>query len=595
MVERDLEKGAAHARDAAETPSRRNGGIREFFDEVLREQLEHDPEMLTRLGLAEALGIPKSDDRLTRCSPCAAAESLNRAERHLARLRQFEDAGLSTSDRVSKRVLKWLLEDRLRDKPFLHHGYVVNQLNGIQLDLPAFMVGVHPLHDLEGCETYVARLHGFREKFRQLLESLRLREEMAILPPRFVVTGVLEGIDRMLAGHPEHHPLVTTLAGAAPVQDQRARWLGRAREAVEQVVFPEYRRLASYLRELLPHTDARDGVWKLPNGEAYYHHLLHHHTSLNLPVDKVHDLGEDEVARIHAEMERQFVRIGRTQGTLSQRMRALFDDPAFRYPDDEAGREHILRDYRAIVEEAQRVLPDWFDLQPASELKVARVPRFKERGAPGAYYMAPAMDGSRPGVFFVNLRDIAETPRFTMRTLAYHEAVPGHHFQMGLAQEITDLPHFRRTLSLTAYVEGWALYTENLASEMGLNPTPYDELGRLQAELLRAARLVVDTGIHALRWTRRQAIDYMIATGCLAPSDAVTEVERYIVFPAQACAYKIGMLHIQDLRFRAEDRLGSAFDVKAFHRAVLRDGALPLPVLADRVREWIRDRALAKD
>jgi uncharacterized protein (DUF885 family) len=319
------------------------------------------------------------------------------------------------------------------------------------------------------------------------------------------------------------------------------------------------------------------------------------HTTTRTSPAALHRIGLAEVDRIQAEMDRLLRAVGHAEGNVGARMSALASDPAQLYADSDAGRQQILVDFKRIIDEVGGGLGDYFDLAPKAPVEVRRVPEFSEKTAPGAYYLAPALDGSRPGVFYVNLRKVDEIPRFGMRTLAYHEAVPGHHFQLSLMQELRGVPTFRRLLPFTAYSEGWALYAEQLAHEAGFEKDPLDNLGRLQAELFRAVRLVVDTGMHAQRWSRERAIAYMIDTTGMPESDVTAEIERYLVNPGQALSYKVGMLKILELRERARAALGSRFDLRAFHNLVLTGGAMPLAILEQRVDAWIAGQTARVD
>jgi uncharacterized protein (DUF885 family) len=346
--------------------------------------------------------------------------------------------------------------------------------------------------------------------------------------------------------------------------------------------------LRSVLADQARIATGEDGVWKLPDGEAYYAHTLAHHTTTSMTADEIHRLGLAEVERLQSEMRAILEVEGYATESVGAAMQGLLDEDRFRYPDTDEGRQQILDDFTGIVREAEKGIGPLFDLKPQAAIEVVRVPEFKQDNSPSAYYDSPAFDGSRPGRFYVNLRNVDEHTRFNMRTLAYHEAVPGHHFQLAIAQELQDVPFFRRIIPFTAYVEGWALYAELLADEAGFHPTPYSRLGYLQAQLLRAVRLVVDTGIHAQRWTREQAIDYMLQNTGIADTEVVAEVERYIVNPGQACAYKVGQLKILELRRRARQSLGDAAGLRRFHDLVLGDGAMPLTLLEQRVETWVR-------
>jgi len=392
------------------------------------------------------------------------------------------------------------------------------------------------------------------------------------------------------AGAPEENLLYThlaeALAGAGVPEAESREILADARDAVAQAVVPGYRELIRLVADLAEDASDDAGVWKLPDGDAYYRHMLRFHTTSSLGPDEVHETGLAEIRRIHDQMRAILAAEGLPAEDPIATLTALGRDPRFLYPDTDEGRARILADYRAIIEEVSSRLPELFGRLPQAPVEVERVPVFKQAGAAGAYYNPPSLDGTRPGVFYANLRDVREISRSGMRTLAFHEAVPGHHLQIALAMENRELPLFRRFLPLTAFVEGWALYAERLALENGLHPTPYDELGALSAELFRAVRLVVDTGIHARRWTRERAIAFMMENAGSPETDATAEIERYIVNPGQACAYKIGQLEILALRERARRRLGERFDLRAYNDLVLSNGALPLDVLARVVAAW---------
>ncbi|MEP6809100.1 MAG: DUF885 domain-containing protein, partial [Chthoniobacterales bacterium] len=343
-----------------------------------------------------------------------------------------------------------------------------------------------------------------------------------------------------------------------------------------------------YFTALLPKTTTDDGVWKLPDGAAYYAHLLRENTTTTLNPAEIHALGLAEVARIEGEMRVLLDANGFAGQPIAPALATLTKDPRFLYPNDDTGRAAALAEYTRLIDQALERSKQLFSSIPKAKIEVRRVPEFKEATGPGAYYEGPAMDGTRPGIFYANLRDLSEEPKWSMPTLAYHEGVPGHHFQIATAQELKGLPQFRKLIPFTAYQEGWALYTEWLAKDAGwYEGDPFGDLGRLQAELFRAVRLVVDTGIHAQRWTREQAIAYMLEHTGMGEKEVTSEIERYIVAPGQACAYKVGMLKIQELRKRAQTELGDKFDQRDFHDVVLKNGALPLEVLEQQVNEYI--------
>ena len=477
-------------------------------------------------------------------------------------------------------------------------NYPVNQFYGVQSELPAFMTGIQPLRGRGDAEHYVERVGRFGAAFDQVIAGLELRERLGIVPPRFVIDRVLAQTRALAAAPPRSNPLYTRfergLGGMRGVRGaDRQRLLARLEREIRTVVVPAYGRLDDYLAALEPRAPTLDGLWARPNGDACYAHLLRSYTTTGMSADRIHALGLAEVARIQGEMRAILAAQGIEARDLGATLRRLGREPRFRYPPGDSGRARILADYQRILGDADRRLDALFDQRPRSRLRVEAVPAFKQATSTGAYYEPGSIDGSRPGIFYANLRDPAEVPRWSMRTLAYHEGVPGHHLQISIAQELKGVPMFRRFIPFIAYIEGWALYAEHLALEQGFEPDPFDRLGALDAELLRAARLVVDTGIHHDRWTREQGIEYLARNTGLPDSEVVSEVERYIVLPGQACAYKVGELKLLELRERARARLGNRFDLRRFHHVVLGNGALPLTILERLVEDWVRSEELA--
>ena len=429
-------------------------------------------------------------------------------------------------------------------------------------------------------------------KFDQVLEGLDKRDELGIYPPQFLVTKVLEDMNNFVATPPEEGILMVSLLDkmkeAELPQDEQERLALEARIAIVDTVYPAYDRLIAHFEALDSKVDGNYGAWSLPDGEEFYELTLKLFTTTNYTPEYIHNVGLAEVDRLQAEI----LDILQAEGwDVSQGFTAaineMAENPRFYFSDSGEGRDEILAGYEALMEEVGGKLEPWFATIPEAPVEVRRVPEFKEKTSPGGYYEIPAMDGSRPGVFYANLYDIKATPKYGMRTLTYHEAIPGHHFQLAIQQDQEDLPFFRRLIPFSAYSEGWALYAEELAWEMGLLEDPYDNIGRLQAELFRAVRLVVDTGIHKMRWSREEAIDYMLANTGMAETDVVAEIERYFVMPGQATSYKVGMMKIQELRKRAETELGENFDIRQFHDVILTNGSMPLDILEELVLQYI--------
>ncbi len=552
--------------------------------------------LLSQARALDAFGLDYYSDELDDFSVAGDLAVLDLVDEVLAGLREYERADLSQDQQLSYDVLEWLLTLQQERREFLYHAYPVNQFSGSQNRLPDFMVNIHQVDDEEDARNYLTRIALFGVALDQLRASVLARAERGIVPPRFVLAAVKEETRAFAASDPSKNVLYTKFEDALQEltefsEAERAGLLEELQSLLTNRVYPGYRDLSDLLADLESTADDRAGVWKHPNGDAYYRWALRWHTTTDLSPGEIHSLGLTEIERIHGEMSRILASEGLPTEDPMATLRELNRDPRFLYPDTDEGREQILADYRTIIADVDSALPRLFSRLPRAAVEVQRVPSFKEAGAAGAYYNPPSFDGERPGVFYANLRNVSEVHRFGMRTLAFHEAVPGHHLQIALAMEDSTLPFFRRFLPTTAFIEGWALYAERLALEEGLHKTPYDELGALSAELFRAVRLVVDTGIHAKRWTRERAIDFMVEKAGHPRGDATAEIERYIVAPGQACAYKMGQLKILELRQRAKQALGNAFDLRAFNDAILANGALPLPVLEQATLSWIETQA----
>ncbi len=564
-----------------------------FYEKVFVEAVWQEPELLSSLGLVEQFGITGHNARLGDGSPAHEREGAARMRKDLEQLHEYPLSRQSPSQRLSTRVLDWFLQRQVEGEQFQFYNYPVNQLFGVQNEFPSFMANVHRLLAPRDCGYYLDRLQALPKKFDQTLEGLRLREKMGIVPPRFVVEKVLQEMRNFVAQPPAENILATSFKTRASKisslsEQERAEYQGKVEGAIKDTVYPAYGKLIAYFQNLLPKTTTDDGVWKLPNGAAYYAYMLHESTTTTMPPDEIHALGLREVTRIEGEMRTLLDANGYAGQPIGAAMRALGKDPRFHFPADEKGRAEALARYQSLIDDATRHCAQLFSHTPAARCEVRRVPVFKEATSAGAYYWPASLDGTRPGVFYANLRSMEEVQKWSMPTLAYHEGVPGHHWQLSTAQELHGLPQFRKLLPFTAYVEGWALYAEWLAKDAGWYAhDPFGDLGRLQAELFRAVRLVVDTGIHAKRWTREQAIAYMLEKTGMGDKEVTAEIERYIVLPGQACAYKVGMLKIRELRARAERELGAKFDLKEFHDQILHNGALPLEILEDEVNAYI--------
>ncbi|MEO0421586.1 MAG: DUF885 domain-containing protein [Pseudomonadota bacterium] len=567
--------------------------VNNFYNRAFIKFILRSPEQLTAMGILESLGMHGHNAKWDDSSLAAEEEEFEYLDDIMRSMALYADDELEPDQLVSKRVVMELLGNPEEQRRYRFHDYPVNQISGLQINIPNFLDTFHRIQKARDAEHYIARLEGIETKLDQSMEGLLVREEKGIIPPTFVIERSLEIMREFVAQPAEENILYASFANKledAEAIDEvaAAAFLADAASNIEQHVYPAYERYIDYFTALLAKSTDDAGVWKLPDGEAFYNYTLRQNTTTTLTANEIHATGLAQVERVQAEMLRILAEQDiDTSAGFTAAIDALAEDPRFYYEDNDAGRAQILEDYAAIIRQIDEGLDAAFYDRPQAPVEVRRVPEFSEKSAPGAYYNGPSMDGSRPGIFYANLYDIKATPKYGMRTLAYHEAVPGHHYQIATAAELDGVPEFRKQVGFTAYAEGWALYAERLAWELGFQQDPFDNLGRLQAELFRAVRLVVDTGIHAKRWTREEAIDYMKRNTGIAESDVVSEIERYIVWPGQATSYMVGMMEILRLRDEARAALGERFDLRDFHQVVLKNGAVPLHLLRELVNEYI--------
>ncbi|MGI2093528.1 DUF885 domain-containing protein [Shewanella oncorhynchi] len=573
--------------------------FRAFLDRSVVKMAFESPETLTSLGFLESVGITGHNAELDDDSPEAMDKTFAQVRDLRETLLSYSDADLDENQRISKDIALYLADFALISEPYRYHNYPLNQLFGVQNGYPSFMQAQHQVHSVGDAENYLSRLQKVKLKFAQTLEGLKIREAKGIIPPKFVIERVLTEMNDFVATPIQDNILYssfkTKLADTDISADEQAQLLAAAEADIKGYVHPAYQLFIDYFTQLQAKAGTDDGYWALPNGSLAYEQLLKFFTTTNYTADEIHAKGLAEVDRIQNEIMTILAAEGYdvSQG-FSVAIEALAADPKFYYEDSDAGRAQILVDYQHILDEVNAGLGDAFRIRPEAGMEVVRIPEFKEKTAPGAYYQQPAIDGSRPGRFYANLYDIKATPKYGMRTLAYHEGIPGHHFQIAVAMELEGMPLIRKMAPFTAYIEGWALYSERLAWELGFQKDPFDNIGRLQAELFRAVRLVVDTGIHHSRWTREQAIDYMKKNTGMSDRDVTAEIERYIVMPGQATAYKVGMMKILELREKAKSALGDKFDLRDFHDVVLKNGAVPLDILETLVDRYIADKKSAE-
>ena len=570
---------------AEQAASAQAGTIAEFFDAFTDEWMLRQPSSATGSRYFDDARQDEMDRQLTPMTSEFRQETVELARRGLEQLQQFDFNAMDDTERVSAEMMRWQLQAIVDGEAFAHLQFPLNQFGGANVRLPNLMTVVHPVSSARDADNYLARLRLIGTRMGEARDEAATLASRGILPPRFILEATISQMKQFIAPVPTDNPLVTTfqgrLSGVEEIEaQQRDALVEQAAGIVADSVYPAWQEAIAVLEAQLPEATDDAGLWRFDDGAQAYAHHLHRFTSTDLDAEQIHALGLEEVARIEGEMDEILRALGRTEGSVNERVAQLRQDLA--YPDNDEGRTRIMADIETMMRDAERRADALFDIRPTSEVIAQPYPEYRWESA-AASYTAPPLDGSRPGVYQMPLRTNRLT-NFGLRTLVYHEAVPGHHFQVALAVENTGLPKFRQVRALggiSAFSEGWALYAERLAAEEGwYQDDPEGRLGQLDAELFRARRLVVDTGLHAKGWTRQQAIDYGIA-----PS----EVDRYVVMPGQATSYKVGQLEMIRLRDKARETLGEAFDPRQFHNRVLLTGTVPLSLLESEVDAWIQE------
>jgi uncharacterized protein (DUF885 family) len=573
---------------STKNPVMSSEGITTFLDRLYMEKIQQSPQSMTYLGMRDRYG--EWDD----ISDQAQDKRLEMTKQHLTLVSALD---LSNADENSKLSVKMFIEQAnqtIRADRWRYHSYPVSQMRGIHSMIPSFLINQHLITNREDAQAYIQRIVNASTLLEQLVIQLRARNRKGILPPTFVYPLVMDSIKNIIAGAPfEPGPDSVILADfrqkvdALKIEEsQKQQLVAVAKAALEDYLGAGYRMLFNYLdREQIKATNDH-GVWKFPNGEEFYSFALRKTTTTDMTADEIHQLGLKEVSRIQSQM-RKIKRRVKFDGTLQEFFDFMREDSRFYYPDTAAGKQAYLDDAAALIDNMKSRLGELFINKPKADLIVKAVEPFREASAGQAFYQRPAPDGSRPGIYFANLYKMRDMSKYNMEALAYHEGIPGHHMQLSIAQELENIPKFRLYGGYTVFSEGWGLYSEALPKEIGLFADPYSDFGRLSGELYRACRLVVDTGIHAKKWTREEAIDYMNRNVPHSENYNTRQIERYIVMPAQATAYKIGMIKIQELRRLAKQELGGRFDIRKFHDVVLKNGSVSLPILEDNVNSWI--------
>ena len=587
--------------DRAEIVAAESARLNQFFEDKFQATLSRNPMYQTYLGV-------KTDyDKWNDVSDENAVREMEIQRADMEEMKTLFDYDLLDDQaKLSWRLAEYELAQAEAAFPFRHHSYTFDQMRGVQSSIPAFLVNQHGVTSLSDAEAYVSRLEGISAYLDQHIENAEYSASLGIKPPAFAYAYVLNDSKGVITGYPftsdvsdgsEDSPLmkdfrgkVTKLVEAETIdQSQADALLSDAVAALTSSVGPAYENVITVMEAHAETATTDDGAWKLPDGDAYYAMRLNQMTTTGMSAAEIHQLGLDEVARIHGEMRAIMAQVG-YEGTLKEFFEFMRTDEQFYLPNTEEGREAYLSEARHQIELMKEDLPSVFNTFPKADMIVKAVEPFREKSAGKAFYSRPAPDGSRPGTYYANLYRMQDMPTYQLQALAFHEGIPGHHMQIAIAQELEGIPSFRKYGGYTAFSEGWGLYSEYLPKEMGYYSDPYDDFGRLAMEIWRAARLVVDTGIHDKKWTREQAIQYLLDNTPNPEGDAKKAIERYIVMPGQATAYKIGMIKILELRESARAELGDAFDIAEFHDVVLKDGPVPLSILEENVKTWVASK-----
>lgn len=565
-----------------------------LFDALFDMAVDRSPTFQTFLGIKKDYG--KWDDG----SDERSHEDLELTKINLAKIKSainFED--LDNQTKVSYRLAVDDSEREIENFKYRFHNYPVNQMFGVQSGAPSFMINYHRISDVSDAEAYLSRLNGFTQRIDDVTTGLDTRVNLGIIAPKFVYPYVISDSNNIITGKPfdDLEKDSTLLAdfkkkvNALDVDDtKKSELIAQANDVLVNSVKPAYDKLIAKVQEIEAKAGTIDGAWNLPDGEAFYNTALARTTTTDLTANEIHEIGLSEVKRIHGEMRDIMQKVG-FEGDLQAFFEFMRTDKQFYKPETDAGREEYLQENRDVINNMKSRLDELFLTKPKADLTVKRVEPFREKSAGKAFYNRPAPDGSRPGIYYANLYKMSEMPTYQMEALAYHEGIPGHHMQLAISQELQGLPKFRKFGGYTAHTEGWGLYSEYLPKEIGLYSDPYSDFGRLAMELWRACRLVVDTGIHAKKWTREEGIAYYGDNTPNPKGDTIKMVERHIIMPSQATAYKIGMLKILELRAKAKKELGDKFDLREYHDVVITNGALPLNVLEQMVDEYIASKS----
>lgn len=569
----------------SQPPSKSSRALNALFDQFMKENFDISPTFVTSLGL-DTGARAKQKSEIDDSSEAAITQQKALIASQLARLRAFDRSSLSKNDAVSYDVVMFGLRNNDAANKAFSYGpggagqpYILSQLTGNYQQLPSFLDNQHTIENKADADAYLARLQGFARSLDQEGECARHDMAMGVIPPDFVLAKTLTQMHDLRAPAPEKSSLTTSVVRRTQEKHIAGNYGEQAAKIVREEVFPAVDRQMAVVRDMQKSATHDAGIERLPQSDAYYTASLLSWATTNRKPAEIHQLGlelvKEHTARIDTLMRKQ----GLSNGTVGERFRAMYTDPKFQYANTDAAKETLLADLNRRVQSVRAKLPTYFGALPKADVIIKRVPKETEAGAPGGYYQNPSLDGKRPGIYWINLRNTAEQPKWTLPTLTYHESIPGHHLQLSIQQE-AGLPLIRKVSFYSAYIEGWALYAEQLASEMGeYKDDPLGQIGQLHDSMFRAVRLVVDTGLHSMRWTREQSVKYFVDTLGDQEASAVTEVERYCVWPGQACAYMLGKLKFLEEREKSQKALGANYDVRKFHDRMLLAGAVPLELI----------------
>ncbi len=577
---------SAEKQQAPETESAR---LTRYFENMFDADLKRSPMYQSYLGY-------KWDyDKWNDISEASNDEQKQIQLTRIEDLKGFDKSQLSDQQKLSLDIAIVDLKRRLANDEFRHHTYIMHQFRAIHTVVPSFLSNIHKIDTLKDAEDYISRLNGVETLFAQTIEQLQIREKLGVFPPKWSYDQMIQASQNVISGNPFAESAEDSTiwndfqAKLDKLEISNAEKSGlsaQARQALQDSVLPAYQALIAELQKQRQITPDGDGVWRLPDGDKWYDNRLAWFTTTDYNADQVHQIGLENVERIHTLM-RDIMKQVNFEGSLKEFFEFMRTSPQFYYPSNDEGRQRYMAEAKALIDQMETKIPEYFGLTPEARMVVKRVEAFREKSAGKAFYQSPSKDGSRPGTYYANLYNMQDMPTYQMEALAYHEGIPGHHMQRAIAQELDGIPEFQKYVSFTAYTEGWGLYTEELAKDMGFYEDPYSDFGRLAMELWRACRLVVDTGIHAKKWSREEAIAYLIENTPNPENDSVKAIERYIAMPGQATAYMIGKLKIMELRANAMEQLGNKFDYRGFHDEILKDGPVPLNILENKIQSWV--------